>query len=63
MTKAELFYMSKPPLRYGRDKVWEKAFKIYNDDHPNERPLILNCIQCYPKVYFYCKKKYELQPE
>lgn len=54
LTQEEFNHISKPPLRYN-DKIWTKAFELYNRDHPNDRPLNTNCIPCYVKVFRYIK--------
>lgn len=55
LTDQEFKHISKPPLYHGKDPTWLKAFGIYNSDHPNERPLEMNCVPCYVKVWRYLK--------
>jgi len=55
LTDQEFKHISKPPLTYYKDPIWVKAFGIYNADHPNDRPLNLNCVPCYVKVFRHIK--------
>jgi hypothetical protein len=38
------------------DPMWVKAFDEYNRES-NQRPISLNCIACYYKVFMFHKKK------
>lgn len=45
------------PMMYTHP-LWVEAFKEYNADHPDNRPLGLNCRPCYVKVRQYIITKY-----
>lgn len=45
------------------NEIWKAAFKEYNEAHPYERPLTLNCVPCYFKVYKWHKNRLENDSE
>lgn len=39
------------------DSIWIKAFEEYDQDHPLQRPLSVDCRNCYTKVLYYLISK------
>lgn len=61
MTTEQLLYLSKPPHRLGgKDPIWEKALKIYNDN--NEDKLKLLCHDHYRKIASFVFKFHSFDP-
>lgn len=42
-------------MRIWPSEDWQKAFNIYNEGHPEDRPLHQGCKPCYIKVLMYLK--------